>query len=168
MLAITHSFVAHTDAKAEEVTQDFQDVQTWANAHNHDGITSVSAKRFTIWYKNHTASTVEDSNQAIYRGWGFIAGDGTSATTIVVVLPNSGFDNYAYFVTAHVIGTKANSDPSNEANCDSATPHNLTVLNSTTPQSATQFQLRIADTDGAAITAARRVLFTWLAIGPKA
>lgn len=120
-----------------------------------------------VYEHDHTTADTLRYNQIIYRGWGFIAGTAADSTTIVVTLPNSGFDDANYDVVAHVIGTKNTTDPSSRADVDAGYPHKLTILNSTTANTSTQFQLRIADADGTVIATTRRIVFSWVAIGTK-
>jgi hypothetical protein len=148
----TFQFPAGIPADGGKVQHELQNIQTVQRSMYVQSITTNSLA----------------NNQEIYHGWGFIAGDGDASTTIVITLPNGGYDSAAYDVFVHILGTKNNSDPTSRADVDASAPHNLTSFNATSAQTATQFQIVFADVDATTIAATRRILFSWMTIGTKA
>lgn len=104
------------------------------------------------------------NNQVIYRGWGYTTNIGAATGTITITLPNGGFDNVNYFVSAMVIGRKSGAAPTSPADVDSFNNNDMVMEDATLPRSTTQFKLYfLARAGNLAVE-----VFDWMAIGTKA
>ena len=119
-----------------------------------------------MWVQEISTNTF-DPGQLTYRGWTYQVGAGTPSISLTLTLPNGGFDSASYDLSVYIIGTKDGANPTSRGDVDAAYPHNLTVF-STAAVTSTTFQVRIADVDATNIAVTRRVLISWIAIGPKA
>ena len=105
------------------------------------------------------SGTIKEQILILY-GWNFVLG---SATTKTITFPSITFGEVPMFIPIFC-GFKDGSDPSD---IDAGSGDAQITLN-TDSLSTTQATIRVIRADGAALTSARRYMFSYIAMGTKA
>lgn len=126
-----------------------------------DNIQRVVNRTAAVYVQSITTNALTD-NQIIYRGWGYKDLSATTSGTIDITLPNGGFDNTNYQVSAIYLGEKATA-PSSRSDVTSHKVHTVTnIVGSST--TSTVFRISFYSNGGGNFGF---VLFDWTAIGTK-
>lgn len=129
---------------------------------NHYQLDDAVAKLARTYAQSPSESNIIYEFDFMWRGWGFVTGDGANPNQDATITLATQFQNDDYNVQVNVMGTLAGSDPTLRSD---ATALATQVIASARIIDETSFDIRIEDATGANLTNGTRYIYNWVARG---